>query len=103
MPWFFRFIGCCCFIYLFVRLCHYKFDLPYWFQQVFPDMIFLILVLSQWFLAAWSVVGAVLYFRLFQGNRTCARECFGIIVEAFFSGFFTGQIAYRRSDRTGSG
>ena len=42
--------------------------------QVFPDMIFLILVLSQWFLAVWSVVGAVLYFRLFQGNRTCARE-----------------------------
>ncbi|CAM9561866.1 unnamed protein product [Laminaria digitata] len=40
--------------------------------KVFPDMIFLILVLSQWFLAVWSVVGAVLYFRLFQGNRTCA-------------------------------
>lgn len=44
--------------------------------QVFPDAIFFILVVSQWFLAGWSVVGAALYFRLFNGNRTCSRECF---------------------------
>ncbi|CBJ31844.1 expressed unknown protein [Ectocarpus siliculosus] len=40
--------------------------------KVFPDTIFFILVVSQWFLAGWSVVGAALYFRLFTGNRTCS-------------------------------
>ncbi|CAM9560978.1 unnamed protein product, partial [Hapterophycus canaliculatus] len=40
--------------------------------KVFPDAIFFILVMSQWFLAGWSVVGAALYFRLFNGNRTCS-------------------------------
>eukprot|EP00903_Cladosiphon_okamuranus_P007644 g7413.t1 len=40
--------------------------------KVFPDVIFFILVVSQWFLAGWSVVGAALYFRLFNGNRTCS-------------------------------
>eukprot|EP00752_Nemacystus_decipiens_P002962 g2752.t1 len=40
--------------------------------KVFPDAIFFILVVSQWFLAGWSVVGAALYFRLFNGNRTCS-------------------------------
>lgn len=44
-------------------------------KQVFPDAIFFILVMSQWFLAGWSVVGAALYFRLFNANRTCSREC----------------------------
>lgn len=44
-------------------------------KKVFPDAIFFILVVSQWFLAGWSVVGAALYFRLFNGNRTCSREC----------------------------
>lgn len=50
--------------------------------QVFPDAIFLILVASQWFMAAWSVWGAVLYFRLFESARTCARECRKVFVSA---------------------
>lgn len=41
---------------------------------MFPDAIFLVLVLSQWFMAAWSIVGAILYLRLFEAGRTCSRE-----------------------------
>lgn len=41
---------------------------------MFPDVIFLILVASQWFMAAWSILGAVLYFRLFESGKSCDRE-----------------------------
>lgn len=41
---------------------------------MYPDAVFLVLVVGQWFLAAWSVVGAVLYFRIFERGRNCSRE-----------------------------
>ncbi|CAM9297965.1 unnamed protein product [Discosporangium mesarthrocarpum] len=40
--------------------------------KVYPDAVFLLLVASQWFLAGWSVVGAVLYVKLFDEKRTCS-------------------------------
>ncbi|CAM9433940.1 unnamed protein product [Choristocarpus tenellus] len=40
--------------------------------KVYPDAVFLLLVVSQWFLAGWSVVGAIIYVRLFRDEYTCS-------------------------------